>query len=212
MSKQRNQNRQKNGSTSSRAKKKGALKGALGGALAGALSAAALGKNPLAGAAIGAAAGALTGFLIGKRKDRIFKSRDQAVAELGYDPSQGYVIEVQEVAFDPPNLLPGETSQLHIRYVVIGPDPKEKIVIQAYTGLKYDDNYIFARGPKNVPIPRGGGIVETTMQITLPEDAPAGSYVVEAQFEERQGRFEQAKTGPLYVTEPESSEEESAAS
>lgn len=180
-------------------KKKGAIKGAFKGALAGLAGALVLGKNPLAGVAAGAATGALVGYLVGRRKDKVFAARDAAVKEANYDPSQGYVIQIQEVRLDPPQILSGETSELYVRYVVVGPDPKEKIVVQSYTGLKYDDNYVFGSGPEKFVVPRGGGIVETTMEMTIPAEAPAGSYMAEAQFEERDGRFEGTGSGPLYV-------------
>lgn len=181
-------------------KKKGAIKGAIRGALAGLAGALVLGKDPMAGIAAGAATGALVGYLVGRRKDKIYAARDAAVAEVNYDPSQGYVIQIQEVRFDPPQLLPGQTSQLYVRYLVVGPNPKEKIVVQSYTGLKYDDNYVFGSGPDKFTVPRGGGIVETTMDMTIPAEAPPGSYMAEAQFEERDGRFKDQGTGPLYVT------------
>lgn len=188
-------------------KKRGAIKGAVKGAAGGLLGAAILGKDPIAGALIGAAAGAATGYLIGRRKDKVFAARDAAVAEIDYDPSQGYVIQVQEVRFDPPNLQPGESADMYVRYLVVGPDPKEKIVVQAYTGIKYSGDYVSGNGPDKVVVRRGGGIVETTMAVTMPEEAPSGSYTVEAMFEEREGRIKDAGEGPLYVVAPEEASE-----
>ncbi len=195
-------------------KKKKTIMGALKGAgigLAGALIA---GKDPLAGAAIGAAAGALAGYLIGRRQDKIFASRDEAIEALGgYDPSQGYVMRVDEVRLDPPNLEPGGSSEMHVRYLVVGPQPKEKIVVHTYTGIRYDEAYIGGGGPKKFTIPRGGGIVNTSITVTIPKDAPDGSYMIQAQVEDVGGRFENTGEGPVYVEAPqeETAEETSEA-
>jgi Glycine zipper len=180
--------------------KRGALLGGLTGALAGAFTAARMGKNPLAGAVVGGAAGALAGFLIGKRKDTIYGSRDEAIARLGWDPSQGYVIKVEEVRFDPANLKPGATVEAYARYVVVGPDPHEDITVNAFTGVKYDGDYVMGDGPHEFVVPQGGGIIETRCQLTIPSKAPTGSYVIEALFDDPNGRFQTSGEGPLYVT------------
>lgn len=188
-------------------KKKGAIKGALKGAGVGLLGALVTGRNPVEGAVVGAAAGALVGYLIGKRKDKIYAARDAAVEEIDYDPSQGYVMRIQEVRFDPPNLQPGESGVMHARYIVVGPDPKEKIVIQAYTGIKYDENYVTGNGPDKLVVRKGGGIIETTVPVTIPDEAPAGTYVIEAMFDDPAGRFaEQRRENSLYVNASETEE------
>ncbi len=185
-------------------KKKGAIKGALKGAAIGLGGALLFGKNPVKGVVAGAAAGALAGYLIGRRKDKIFAARDVAIAEIGYEPSQGYVMRIQEVRFDPPNLQPGETGTMYTKYVVVGPDPKEKIIVQAYTGLRYDESYLTGKGPDKTVVRRGGGIIETSVELTIPEEAPAGSYHVESMFDDPGGKFAESKQrSPVYVTAPE---------
>ena len=183
-------------------KKKKTIMGALKGAAIGLGGALIAGKDPLAGAAIGAAAGALTGYLVGRRQDKLFASRDQAIEAIGYDSSQGYVMKVEDVRFEPPNLVPGGSSEMYVKYIVVGPKPKEKIVVHTYTGIKYDEVYIGGGGPKKFTIPRGGGIVETRITVTIPEEAPAGSYMIQAQVEDAGGRFENTGEGPVYVEAP----------
>jgi len=184
----------------SRAKKR-AIFGALVGAAAGAVGARALGKDPWAGAAVGAVAGGLAGFALGRRQDELYAGRDQAIEALGgYDPSQGYIFQVQTVELQPPNPKPGEESKLHVRYIVLGPDPKESITVQSYTGVKYDDQYIMGQDEGTFVVPRGGGIVNATSTLTIPKDAPTGTYAVEALFEDSAGRFENTGQGPLYVS------------
>ncbi len=189
-------------------KKKKTIMGALKGAGIGLGGALLAGKDPLAGAAIGAVAGALAGYLVGRRQDKLFASRDQAIEAIGYEPSQGYVMRVEEVRFDPPNLEPGGSSEMYVKYIVVGPQPKEKIVVHTYTGIRYDEVYIGGGGPKKFTVPRGGGIVESTITVTLPKDAPGGSYMVQAQVEDAGGRFENTGEGPVYVEVQEEEEGE----
>lgn len=183
----------------SRPKKK-AIVGALAGALLGAAAARVRGEDPWKGAAAGAVAGAVVGFLVGKNQDRIYASRDQAILAAQYDSSQGYVARVEEVRFDPPQPKAGETANLYVRYLVVGPDPSEDIKVQMFRGLKYGDEYVMGAGPNEFVVPRGGGIVESTMTVTLPAKAPQGSYNVEALLEDTLGRFPQAMgINSLYV-------------
>jgi hypothetical protein len=180
--------------------KRGALVGALLGAVVGAAAAGAQGKDPLAGAVAGGVVGALAGFLVGKSQDRLHAHRDQAVQTASYDPSQGYVARVEEVRFEPAQPKPGQTTKLVVRYLVVGPDPREDITVQLYRGLKYQDEYVMGAGPNQFVVPRGGGIVESTVAVTLPDKAPQGTYLVEALLEDPSGRFAQVKgLSSLYI-------------
>jgi YMGG-like Gly-zipper len=183
--------------------RKGAIAGALIGALAGAANGLITGahsddvwKQALAGAVVGA----IAGFAIGKHNDHIYAGRDLAVQEANYDSSQGYIARVEEVRFDPANAKPGETATLYVRYVVLGPDPNEAIRIRMFRGLKYGDDYVFGAGPSEFEVPKGGGIVESKMEVTLPKKAPEGTYAIEALVEDSKGRFPQViGTGALYI-------------
>jgi outer membrane lipoprotein SlyB len=186
----------------SRAKKK-AIVGALLGGAAGFVTASLSGMSNdevLKRTVAGAIAGAIAGFAVGKHQDQIFAGRDLAVRQNGYVSSQGYIARVESVSFDPPNPKPGTMAKLSVRYVVLGPDPNEAITIQMFRGLKYGDDYIFGAGPNEFVIPRGGGIVDSTMELTVPQKAPVGTYSIEALLEDSQGRFPQAiGTGALYI-------------
>lgn len=186
----------------SRAKKK-AMVGFVAGALLGVANAHLTGahnedvwKHALAGGL----GGAIAGFALGKHEDKIYAHRDLAVREAGYDRSQGYIARVEKVAFDPPQPQPGQSATLYVRYLVLGPDPNESIKVQMFRGLKYDGEYVFGAGPNEFVIPKGGGVVESTMSVTLPKKAPQGTYSVEALVEDANGRFPQASgTGALYI-------------
>lgn len=180
--------------------KRGAFLGALTGALLGAAAAGVRGQDPWKGAAAGAAAGAIVGFLVGKGQDRVYAQRDEAVRVAQYDPSQGYVARVEEVKFDPEQPKPGQAATLYVRYLVVGPDPSENIKIRLFRGLKYGEDYVMGAGPNEFVVPRGGGIVESTMPVTLPAKAPQGTYGVEALIDDPEGRFaEVIGSSSLYV-------------
>ncbi|HEY0373096.1 MAG TPA: hypothetical protein VGD79_13915 [Thermoanaerobaculia bacterium] len=186
----------------SRARKRamvGALIGAAIGATAASLSG--LSHDQILGHAVaGGFVGAMVGFALGKRQDQILAPRNIAVRQIGYDPSQGYVARVEKVTFEPAQPKPGQSATLYIRYVVLGPDPYERIDVQLFRGIKYNDTYIFGAGPNEFVVPNGGGVVESTVSVTFPEKAPTGTYSIEALLEDPQGRFGQVVgTGQLYL-------------
>lgn len=185
-------------SNQSRAKKKGII-GALVGAAAGAASAAITGRNPWEGAAVGAVAGAVAGFAIGKRQDKLFGSRDEAVRKLDYDPSQGYVMQVDEISFEPANPGPGDELVMTVRYLVVGPNPKETLTIASLTGVKYDGEFVMGDGPADYEVEHGGGIVQSTITLKLPKDAPNGSYALVTVLEDPDGRFSSDEERPMYI-------------
>jgi hypothetical protein len=183
--------------------KRSAIAGALVGGLLGAASAAVSGGNGdaiLRGALAGVVVGAVAGFAMGQHQDRLFAGRDLAIRQVGYDASQGYIARVEEVSFDPAQPKPGQTATLYVRYVVLGPDPGESIKVRVFRGLKYGDDYIFGAGPNEFDVPKGGGVIESKMQITLSKKATQGTYSLEALVEDSRGRFPQAVgTGALYI-------------
>lgn len=140
----------------------------------------------------GFAVGVVAGLVISKHHQKVWAARELAVRRAGYDPSQGYVARVEEVTFTPSQPKPGATTTLYVRYLVIGPDPNEKIKVTMFRGLKYGDDYVFGCGPNAFEVPKGGGVVEATMDLTLPKAAPEGTYSVEALVEDAMGRFPQA--------------------
>jgi len=180
-----------------------AVTGAIIGGLLGAASGIIQGKQGdevLARAFAGATLGAVAGFAVGKHQDRIYAGRDLAIQYAGYDSSQGYIARVETVSFDPPTPKPGASAKLNVRYVVLGPDPNESLNVRVFRGLKYGDDYIFGAGPNEFVVPKGGGIVDSTVELTLPKKAPAGTYSLEALLEDAKGRFPQAiGTAPLYI-------------
>lgn len=183
--------------------RKGAVAGFLIGAAAGLVSAKLTGasdEEAVERAFAGGVIGAMAGFAVGKHNDAVYANRDYAVRQSNYTKSQGYVARVEEVTFNPQQPKPGTTATLYVRYVVIGPNPNEPINVKMFRGLKYGDDYIFGAGPNKFTVPKGGGVIESTMTVTLPKKAPQGTYSVEAVLEDPKHRFPDALgTGPLYV-------------
>lgn len=186
----------------SRARKSAVIGGIIGG-LAGGIGAKLAGMSDEEAArrmVAGAVAGAMAGYAMGKHQDRIFAGRDLAVRQAGYNSSQGYIARVEEVTFNPPNPKPGQTAQLYVRYLVLGPNPNENIKVQMFRGLKYGDNYVFGAGPNEFVIPKGGAVVESTVEVKLSKKAPAGTYSIEALIEDPESRFPQtAGTSEVYI-------------
>lgn len=173
----------------------GAVLGAVIGGLLGGVAAAAVGMNSdqiLSHAAAGAIVGAAAGYAFGKHQDRVFAGRDYAVRYAGYDPSKGYIARVESVTVEPSNPRPGQHAKLSVRYLVLGPNPKERLQVRMFRGLKYGDDYVFGAGPNEFVVPQGGGLVDSTVELTLSKKAAAGSYTLEALLEDAKGRFPQA--------------------
>jgi len=183
--------------------RRNAMIGAAIGAVAGALVGVATGGSRddiVRDALAGGVAGAVAGFAFGKHQDRVFAGRDLAIRQANYDASQGYVARVEEVAFNPPNPKPGMTATLYVRYLVLGPNPSEAIKVRLFRGLKYGDDYVFGAGPNEFVIQQGGGVIESSVEVTLSKKAAQGTYSIEALVEDEKGRFPQViGTNPLYV-------------
>lgn len=169
-------------------RKKKVMTGAVVGALIGAASAAATGDDMSKRAIAGAVTGALFGLAMATRPDRIFAPRNEAARLIAYDSSHGYVTRVTVLSVDPPHASPGQSVSVFVRYLVIGPDPSEPIRLRIFRGLLYGADYLLGTGPHEVIVPKGGGIVESVIELTLPANAPAGTYTLEALIEEVGGR------------------------
>ena len=119
--------------------RKSAVAGAIAGAILGGLLANARGQDVARGAAAGAVVGGVAGYSWGAIATRSYYGRDQAIQMAQYDPSQGYVIQIQSSSSTRDHQA-GQSATLHVRYLVIGPDPRETIRIKCYRGIKYQDS------------------------------------------------------------------------
>jgi tetratricopeptide (TPR) repeat protein len=175
--------------TLQRRSRKRAVSGAVLGAVIGAASAILRDGDIPKGALTGALIGAVTGFVTAERQNTIFAPREQAARAVNYNTSLGYVARVVVLQVVPPHPAPGEPAKLYIRYVIVGPNPAESITVKVFRGLTYGADYVLGTGPHEFVVPRGGGIVESLMEITLPANAPEGIYGIEAYVEDSNGRL-----------------------
>ncbi|MEM6455884.1 MAG: hypothetical protein AAF772_12375 [Acidobacteriota bacterium] len=139
--------------------------------------------------------------LIGARNNALHAGRDDVVALLAYEPAQGYVMAIRDARLDPEQVAPGERSELVVRYVVIGPDPEETLTVHGFTGLKHDRQILHGTGPERFKVPDGGGIVDVRIPITIPDQAPTGTYAIAAELVDARERFVGAQDAPVYIAE-----------
>lgn len=184
----------------SRARAK-AIGGAIIGAIGGAVLTAATGdtRHLVRNVAAGAAIGAITGWAVGRSQDKLYASRDQAVLAMNYDPSMGYIVQVQEVVSTPTNPSPGNAASVKIRYIVLGPNPSETLTVNGSRSLLYGGDAVLSDKTTTFTVPNGGGIVETTFDISIPAEVPTGTYTVQAKYQEQNGRANHESATPLYV-------------
>ncbi len=115
--------------------------------------------------------------------------RVYAVLAYGYVPSDGFVLKIVRVNFDQNVLKPGSQMTVDVRWVVISPEPNERITIKTTAGLRYSDSnntYLATVGPNPFTL-TGGGVVDTMIPVTVPQNAPAGKYTVDAIIDDGQG-------------------------
>jgi hypothetical protein len=86
-------------------------------------------SNMLKGAAVGAAAGAAAGYVYGTIEAKKMRSRDQAVAKIGYKPEQGTLVQIESVAAAPDAFAKGKEAAFETVYTVLTPNEKETIKV-----------------------------------------------------------------------------------
>lgn len=159
--------------------KQGAKKGAIIGGLLGAARAIVLGgdtEDILTQAAVGAAAGAAVGYAIGKAKERRMASRDEAAAKYAYHSNQGDFLAIESFTVEPASLSPGTEAQVTVVYTVLTPSPTSSVELAHSNKLFYDDEEVMDFGTEPLAVDQGGGTMEAVYPISIPADAPAGTY------------------------------------
>jgi hypothetical protein len=165
-------------STGPRAKRKAGI-GAIMGGLAGGVTAVLQGRPPeevAAAIVVGGAAGAVVGFTIGTVQDRRLASRDQAVEKYAYDPGQGPLLRVEEIAMDPPAVSPGAKARVRVVYTVLSPGEGDEISVSYANALFHDGNALMDLGAQEASVSQGGGTIEAVFPFSVPKNAPDGTY------------------------------------
>ncbi len=156
----------------------GALGGAAVGAALGSIIGAATG-SAATGAWVGAAAGGLVGgvggFLYAQHQNNQIRSAQMAQQSYGYSPSRGNIVAVEQASVSPSRVRPGEPVKMDVTYTVLTPEnqPTTATIIRevAVGGRQIVQPYQVTASNPN-------GTYSDSAQLTLPKDAPRGSYTV----------------------------------
>ena len=153
----------------------------IGAATGGALGAKLYKDKPLVGAAIGAAAGALAGAIIGKYLDRKQKSAQETANAYQYSPSQGTMVQVEDVHMEPYVIKPGQKAKLVINYALLNSDPNQAIPVKETRQILSDGKSLKKIGPlsKN----RNAGTYVTEQEVTFPQNIPTAAYTLNGTVE-----------------------------
>jgi hypothetical protein len=152
----------------------GAGTGVVGGAVVGGLLG---GKR---GAVIGGLLGGLAGGAIGHYMDNQEKTLAQTSREYGYKPTQGTRLKIEALRPNPTLLAPGETVNINMTYAVLTPSADRLVLVRETREILVNGTSV---GKTSVEIEREGGTWKSIVPITLPANAPTGTYRVVASIE-----------------------------
>jgi outer membrane lipoprotein SlyB len=156
--------------------------GALIGAAAGGVLGSKLSKDdPELGAAIGAAAGALAGAVIGKYLDRKLKSAQDTAKTYQYEPSQGTMVQVEDVRMEPSMIRPGQKAKLVINYALLNSDPNKVVPVMETRQILSDGKSVKKIGPMSKN--RNAGTYVTEQEVTFPQNIPSAMYTLNGSVE-----------------------------
>jgi outer membrane lipoprotein SlyB len=156
------------------------LGGAGGAALGAAVGALASGGDPKAIAA-GAVAGAVVGWatvkLVQYHAEKTRSAAEEAKV-LGYN-GQGTMVTIREASVSPGEVRPGDDVNLAMDYAVLAPSGTAVVPVQETWVLEKDGKELTRTSPQLQDREPGGW--HTQAAITLPKQAPAGTYIVKNQ-------------------------------
>jgi hypothetical protein len=171
----------------------GATQGAFGGAALGGLIGGIAGHGPesvLIGAAIGMAVGALAGAIIGNYYDRMERDYYQTAQAYSYQPTQGYVVRVENVRVEPELIQPGSTSKLVMTYALLDSSGRA-VPVSERRQIMSGSEMLKEIGPRAVN--RNAGTYTTEQEVTFPKNLPEGRYALKGVVEAG-GKTDQRET------------------
>src|SRR5262249_47673682 len=152
--------------------------GGVGGAAAGAaIGAVATGGNPRAIGA-GAAAGAVTGWAAVKLTQyhaQKTRTAQQEAEYLGYR-GQGPMLNIRDATVNPQAVQAGQPVNFAMDYAVLAPQGTSAVPVEESWVLEKDGKVLTTTSPMTQQREPGGW--RTQASITVPRNAPAGSYIV----------------------------------
>ncbi len=156
----------------------GAGGGALVGAALGAIIGAAAGDaatGAWVGAATGAIAGGVGGLLYARHQNQQMRNREMAMAQYGYTPERGALVDVNDARVMPNTVRPGQTVDVFMTYTVLTPDgTPTQVTLQR----EIRQNGRPVGQPFAVQAVNQNGTYEDRVAFTVPRDAGPGPYTV----------------------------------
>jgi len=156
----------------------GALGGAAAGAALGSIIGAATG-SPATGAWVGAASGAIVGGIGGalyaRHMNQQMRSRSVAAQQYNYTPTQGAVVDINEVRAAPTTVRPGQNVDIYTTYTILTPqDTPAQVTL--YREVRRNGQIIGQ--PYSVQATNQNGTHQDRVAFTVPRNASPGSYMV----------------------------------
>jgi hypothetical protein len=167
-----------------------AIGGAMLGAAIGALTGG--GRGAAKGAIIGGVSGGVIGFaaswnhcigLFSNLETYPVADYKQTALDMNYQPSQGDVVEIKDLAISPPTATPGSTVNLTGKYIVMNADPNAKdikvLIERGVAGFNektntYKDPSRFEPTEKTIDATNRTNKLDGDFD--LPDKAPVGKY------------------------------------
>jgi len=156
----------------------GAGGGAVVGAALGAIIGAAAGDaatGAWVGAATGAIVGGVGGALYARHQNQQMRNREAAMAQYGYAPGRGALVDVNDARVMPTTVRPGQTVDVTMTYTVLTPDgAPAQVTLQR----EIRQNGRPVGQPFAVQAMNQNGTFEDRVAFTVPRDAAPGPYAV----------------------------------
>ncbi len=168
----------------------GAATGALTGALTGLLASG--GRRQTDGALVGGAVGAVTGgtlaflaayghcmALFSDLKSYPVAGARETAQKIGYTPSQGYRVKIENFFLNPDGISPGGRFELNGTYYIMAPEGTREVKVMESRTLYFlnpEDRQWKELGTTTNEITSGLGTRRTDGHVDLPKEAPEGNY------------------------------------
>jgi hypothetical protein len=156
----------------------GALGGAATGAALGAIIGAATGA-PATGAWVGAAAGGLLGgvggYLYAEHRNSERRSAQAAAQNYNYNPSQGAMVNIDQVYVNPPQVQAGQQVNLSMDYTILTPN-NEPVTSNLYREIRLGGTMLGQ--PYQNQVTNANGTFTDQVNYNLPSNAQPGTYTV----------------------------------
>jgi hypothetical protein len=156
----------------------GALTGAgVGGVVGGLVDT----RSPLRGALIGAAVGALAGLAIGYYVDTQTRTAAETARQYHYEPSQGTMVQIEDVRMEPSTVRPGASTKLVMDYALLDRNPDRRFQVREKRIIKSNNRSLKEIGPAVKS--RSAGTYTTEQEVVFPSNLPEGAYALRGQVE-----------------------------